>query len=93
MKQVIDGLLYDTETATLIADDRFWDGHNWERHGRNTSLYKTKKGAYFLEHTTFWQGERDHLEAILRMKLCGILSGCHVGKWNESAFGIAPMEA
>lgn len=47
MKKVIDGKLYNTETADLI--------HEWDN-GRFTSdfgyceeaLYKTKKGAYFI---------------------------------------------
>jgi hypothetical protein len=64
MKQIIDGKAYDTAKAQLLASDRYWDGNNWERHGRNTYLYKTTKGAFFLHHTTQWQGERDRLEAI-----------------------------
>lgn len=42
MKQVISGIKYDTEKAVIIADDCYWDGHNWERNGRNTFLYKTQ---------------------------------------------------
>lgn len=64
MKQVINGKLYNTKTATLLASDHYWDGHNWERHGRNTFLYRTSKGNFFLYHTTLWQGERDSIEAI-----------------------------
>jgi len=64
MKQIIDGKLYNTETADVIASDNYWDGSNRDRHGRNTFLYKTKKGAFFLHHTTRWQGERDSIEAI-----------------------------
>jgi len=64
MKQIIEGKLYDTETATLLASDRYWDGHNWERHGRNTYLYRTRKGNFFLHKTTLWQGERDSIQAI-----------------------------
>jgi hypothetical protein len=61
---VIGGKRYDTKTATLIADDCFWDGHNWERRGRNTFLYRTPKGNYFVVHQTCWQGERDSLEPL-----------------------------
>jgi len=46
MKQVIDGKVYNTETATLIAEDSYGfprDFHHWEE-----SLYITKKGAYFI---------------------------------------------
>jgi len=64
MEQIIDGKKYSTETADLVASDRYWDGSNFERSGRNTYLYKTKKGSYFLYRFTQWQGERDGLEAI-----------------------------
>jgi len=36
MRQVVNGKVYDTEKARLVASDRYWDGSNWERHGRNT---------------------------------------------------------
>ena len=64
MKKIINRKLYDTETATLIASNRYWDGSNWERHGRNTYLYRTPKGAYFRHDTTQWQGERDNIQAL-----------------------------
>ena len=41
MKKIIDRKQYDTETATKLADDRYWDGNNWERSGRNEFLYRT----------------------------------------------------
>ena len=62
MEQIINGKKYSTETASLIASDRFFDGSNFERDGRNTYLYQTKRGAFFLYHTTMWQGERDYIE-------------------------------
>jgi len=37
-KVVIGGKLYDTEKAQVVASDRYWDGSNWERHGRSTLL-------------------------------------------------------
>ena len=64
MEQIINGLKYDTETAALVASDRWWDGNNYERNGRNTYLYRTKAGRFFLHHTTLWQGERDHIEPV-----------------------------
>ncbi|MFH1147459.1 MAG: hypothetical protein V1736_07105 [Pseudomonadota bacterium] len=50
--------------AEVIASDCYWDGHNFERHGRNTYLYKTPKGRYFATYLTMWEGERDHLEPL-----------------------------
>ena len=64
MQEIIDGKRYDTETAELVTDDEYWDGSNWDRRGRNTYLYRTKKGAFFLYYTTRWQGERNSIRAI-----------------------------
>jgi len=62
--EVIGGKRYNTKTATLIASDNYWDGSNWERHGRNSYLYRGKNGSYFATHLTQWQGERDRLEPL-----------------------------
>ena len=64
LKQVVDGKVYDTETAQVVASDEYWEGHNFERRGTNTHLYKTKKGAYFLGHSTQWQGDKDSIEVL-----------------------------
>jgi hypothetical protein len=62
--EIIDRKRYSAKTATLIASDAYWDGHNFERQGRNTFLYRTPKGNYFTIALTQWQGERDTLEPI-----------------------------
>jgi len=59
--KIVNGKRYDVATATLIADDVYFDGHNMERGGRNQFLYRTPKGNYFLVTLTQWQGERDTL--------------------------------
>ena len=64
MKKVIDRKIYDTKTATLIAGNDYWDGSNWERHGRQTFLFKTPKGAYFAQRLSQWQCEVDTLEPL-----------------------------
>lgn len=64
MCEVIGGIRYDTEKSQIIAHDCYWDGHNMERQGRNTYLYKTPKGRYFAVHLTLWQGEIDRLEPL-----------------------------
>lgn len=47
MKKVIDGKVYNTETATQIAN---WDNGVYGRDFRacDESLYVTKKGTYFV---------------------------------------------
>ena len=64
MRAVIGRKVYDTATATLLADDAYWDGHNFERHGRNTFLYRAKNGGYFAVYLTCWQGEQDRIEPL-----------------------------
>lgn len=64
MRRVVNGKRYNTETATIIASDEYWDGSNYERGGTNTHLYRTPKGAYFVGHSTCWQGSRSHIEVI-----------------------------
>jgi hypothetical protein len=66
LRRVVNGKRYDVDTATVIASDEYWDGHNHERHGRNTHLYRTKGGRYFVVHSTMWQGERSRLEPLER---------------------------
>lgn len=46
MTQIIDGKVYDTETATELANDSYsypGDFDYWDE-----TLYRTEKGAYFL---------------------------------------------
>jgi hypothetical protein len=64
MIRVIGGKRYNTETATLIAGDDYWDGHNFERSGRQAFLHRTPKGNYFATYLTCWQGELDRLEPL-----------------------------
>lgn len=62
--RIINRKKYSTATAELIASDAYWDGHNYERSGRNTFLYKTPRGNYFAVHLTCWQGEQDSIEPL-----------------------------
>ncbi len=64
MQQVIGGKRYDTETATLIASNEYWDGSNYERGGTNTHLYRTPRGRFFVGYSTQWQGERSRLQVL-----------------------------
>ena len=60
--RVVNRKRYSVETATLLAGDDYWDGHNHERSGRNMWLYRTPRGNYFTVTLTQWQGETEHLE-------------------------------
>ena len=94
MKSVINGRVYNTETATKIATNIYWDGNNWDRHGRSTCLYKTSKGNYFIHFQTRWQGERNRIRPVTKEEAMEI--------WDELpekeveyvvAFDVEPEEA
>ncbi|MEN4011928.1 MAG: hypothetical protein ROW48_07840 [Bellilinea sp.] len=63
-ERIIDQVRYRTKAATLLAGDDYWDGHNFERQGRNTFLYRTPNGRYFRVDLTQWQGEGDSLTPV-----------------------------
>lgn len=64
MTRTVRGKRYSVETATLLASDEYWDGSNFERHGRNTFLYRTANGNYFTVTLSQWQGEHSGLTPI-----------------------------
>jgi hypothetical protein len=61
---IVDGRKYDTQEATLLAGDDFWDGHNFERSGTNTFLYRTEKGNYFTLRMSMWAGASTSIEPV-----------------------------
>ncbi len=94
MVRTIAGKRYDTDKAEVVASDAYWDGHNFERHGHNTYLYKTAKGAFFTVHLTQWQGELNPLEPVTREQAMELWDSLpeHEMEWEE-AFGVAAVEA
>ncbi len=64
MLGIINKKRYDTETAIEIATTDFRDGSNEYYNGRKDSLYRTKKGAFFIASFTQWQGEQDQIEVV-----------------------------
>ncbi len=54
---VVAGKRYRTDTATLIAHDEYWNGYNCEQGGRNTFLFRTPKGNFFVQHQSLLPGE------------------------------------
>lgn len=65
-----DGTVVKTENAQMSwEEDTRWDGNNhisvatgsqWS----HQKLYKSRKGRYYIEHTSQWQGSRDHAEWV-----------------------------
>jgi hypothetical protein len=64
LRELIDGILYNTDSAHFIASDRYWDGTSWESEGRNVYLYKTGKGRYFLHLTSVREGEINKIISV-----------------------------
>ncbi len=75
MSVVIGRKRYNTETAALLAGDDYWDGHNFERRGRNQFLFRTPNGAYFLQTLTQWQGEQKKLEPVVLDEAISLYEG------------------
>jgi len=64
MDVVVDGRLYTTKRALLLADDAGPDGGMWERAGRNTFLFRDPSGIYFAEHRSAWGVDSDYVEGL-----------------------------
>lgn len=61
---IVDHVEYSTKTATLIAHDAYLPGGSSERSGKNTFLYRTPHGAYFVVDVTIWPNEKDALTPV-----------------------------
>jgi len=60
----IDGKMYNTKTADIVAHGSFLGGYRGDQLGRSQILYKTKKGEFFIFYETAWEDELDRLEAV-----------------------------
>lgn len=49
MKRIIDGKIYNTDTATFIGNHQY--SHRGDAHSEDTSLFRTPKGAFFVQGT------------------------------------------
>lgn len=69
-KYRIENKVVDTETATKSWDeDTTFDGHNnisvptgsqWN----HETLYRSRRGLYYIVHTSQWQGSRPYAEWV-----------------------------
>jgi hypothetical protein len=93
MTRIVDGVRYRVATATVLAHDEYWDGNNYERRGRNTWLYRSPTGRYFVVRLSQWQGERDSLEPLSIEEAKALYESLpeHEQPW-ESAFPGEPLE-
>ena len=66
LTEVISGKRYRTTIAAVLASDTSWDGRSNERLGRNTFLFRTPKGSYFMLLQSTWPREKDVLSPLAR---------------------------
>lgn len=94
--RIIDRKRYSVQTATLIAHDAYWDGHNFERHGRNEFLYRTPNGNYFIVNLTCWQGEQDTLIPVSQDEAIDLFETClseHEVSYAKAFPGVKVVDA
>lgn len=65
-----DGTVVDTARATGFWDeDTTWNGNNWISVATGSQwshqrLYESRKGRYYIEHTSNFQGTTPHVEWV-----------------------------
>ena len=65
-----DGTVLDTENATDHWDEATrWNGNNYisvatGSQWNHQTLYRSRKGRYYLVHTSQWQGSTPHAEWV-----------------------------
>jgi len=79
-----DGTIVKTENATQEwKEDKNWDGNNWisvatGSQWQHERLYRSKKGRYYIEHTSNYQGSREYAEWVSqRAAVVWLLSNDH----------------
>jgi len=66
----IESTIVDTENATRSwPEARYHDGNNFISRATGSqwthqTLYRSRKGRYYVEHTSQWQGSRAHAEWV-----------------------------
>lgn len=65
-----DGTIVDTDKAQQHwGEASDWNGSNHISRATGSqwhhqTLYKSRKGRYYIEHTSQWQGAREHVEWV-----------------------------
>lgn len=71
-----NGTVVDTDNATQSWDEETdWDGNNHISRATDTQwdhqrLHRSKRGRYYVEHTSQWQGSRPHVEWVSNEEAC-----------------------
>lgn len=65
-----DGTVIDTDRATQKWNEATdWNGNNWISRATgdqwvHQTLYQSRKGRYYIEHDSQWQGSRPYAEWV-----------------------------
>lgn len=65
-----DGTVVDTSRASAVWQETTdWDGRNQISRATGSqwnhqTLYRSRRGRYYLEYSSQWQGSRDHVEWV-----------------------------
>lgn len=83
-----DGSIVDTDNASRSWDERTeFDGRNqvsvvtgdqW----LHQTLYRSRKGRYYVEHSSQWQGAREHVEWVSNEEAARWLLQCGYNPGN-----------
>jgi hypothetical protein len=94
--RIIGRKRYDVSTATLLAGNDYWDGHNFERAGRNTFLYRTPNGNYFKVCLSQWVNESNILLPLAQDEAIELYENClteHELSYAEAFPGVTVVDA
>jgi hypothetical protein len=86
MERIVEGKRYAVKTATLLAHDDYWERANIKRSGRNTFLYRTPNGRYFVVNLNQWQSDRDTLTPVGTVEAIEFYASLpdHVASYEEA---------
>lgn len=91
MRKIIDRKVYDTSTATVICRS---GQLNVDGCTRSATLFKTKKGNFFILNETMWQGEHDSITVLTENEAADFYENCaETFMFFEKAFSIKIEEA
>lgn len=77
-----DGTIIDTSKASKSWEETTeWDGNNHISRATGSqwnhqTLYRSRKSRYYIEHTSQWQGSREHAEWVSREEAARWLLTC-----------------
>lgn len=63
-KQMVDKVIYDTETSNALSNNFYADGVNEYTDGKALELYIDREGRYFFVEYSDWEGVKDRITPV-----------------------------